>query len=83
VHINNTFQNYFLDALIYTEQMQNKLNVLKTEEKQLNDDLAVFEIKYIQSIEIDKLQKVMIIIPDNSINQLLIYLNGHLPTLKI
>jgi len=33
---------------MYTEQMQNKLNELKTEEKQLNDDLALFEMKYIE-----------------------------------
>lgn len=42
--------------------MQNKLTVLKTEEKQLNDDLAVFEINYIQSVEIGKLQEVINII---------------------
>jgi len=34
------------------------LELLKTEEKQLNDDLAVFEIKYIHSVEIGKLQEV-------------------------
>lgn len=43
---------------MYTEQMQNELEILKTEERQLNDDLAVFEIKYIHSIEIVKLQEV-------------------------
>jgi len=47
---------------MYIEQMQNKLTVLKTEEKQLNDDLAVFEINYIQSVEIGKLQEVINII---------------------
>jgi len=45
---------------MYTEQIQNKLEVLKTEEKQLKYDLAVFEIKYIHSVEIEKLQEVMI-----------------------
>jgi len=38
--------------------MQNKLEILKTEERQLNDDLAAFEIKYIHSVEIGKLQEV-------------------------
>jgi len=56
--INNSVSNIFLDALKYTEQIQNKLEILKTEEKQLNDDLAVFEIKYIHSVEIGKLQEV-------------------------
>lgn len=62
MHINNSVSNYFLDALIYTEQMQNKLDILKTEERQLNDDLAVFDIKYIHSLEIGKLQEVINII---------------------
>lgn len=43
---------------MYTEQIQNELEILKTEEIQLNNDLAVFEIKYIYSIEIVKLQEV-------------------------
>lgn len=43
---------------MYTEQIQNKLEILKIEEKQLNDDLDVFEIKYIHSDEIGKLQEV-------------------------
>lgn len=51
---------YLSDALNYIEQMQKKLEVLKTEEKQLNNDLAVFEIKYISSIELGKLQEVRI-----------------------
>jgi len=56
--INNSVSNNFLDALKYTEQIQNKLEILKTEERKLNDDLAVFEIKYIHSVEIGKLQEV-------------------------
>jgi len=43
---------------MYTEQIQNKLEILKTEERQLDDDLAVFEIQFIHSIEIEKLQEV-------------------------
>jgi hypothetical protein len=50
--------NYFLDALTYTEQIQNKLELLKSEEKQINDDLAVFEIRYVHSNELGKLQEV-------------------------
>ncbi|XP_008181522.3 dynein heavy chain 2, axonemal [Acyrthosiphon pisum] len=42
--------------------MQNKLEILKTEEKQLNDDLAVFEIKYIHSVEIGKLQEEILVL---------------------
>jgi len=34
------------------------LEILKTEERQLNDDLAVFEIKFIHSTDIEKLQEV-------------------------
>lgn len=49
---------WFLDALTYTEQIQNKLEILKSEEKQINDDLAIFEIKYIHSNELCKLQEV-------------------------
>lgn len=48
----------FLDALDYSEQMQNKLEALKTEEKQLNDDIAMFGIEYIRLTEIEKLQNV-------------------------
>lgn len=62
---------------MYTEQIQNKLEILKTEEKQLNDDLAVFEIQFIHSIEIKKLQEVR-----NNIN-ILIYLIDHLPTSNV
>lgn len=69
MRINNSFQIDFLDALRYIEQMQSKLNVLKTEEKQLNDDLAVFEIKYMQSVEIGKLQEVINMIFEHLINQ--------------
>ncbi|XP_060835340.1 dynein axonemal heavy chain 2-like [Rhopalosiphum padi] len=50
------------DALMYTEQIQNKLEILKTEEKQLNDDLAVFEIQFIHSIEIKKLQEEILVL---------------------
>lgn len=32
--------------------------MLKNEEKQLNDDLSIFKIKYIHSIEISKLLEV-------------------------
>lgn len=42
----------------YTEEIQNKLETLKTEENQLKDDFAVFETKYIYSTEIAKLQEV-------------------------
>ncbi|CAI6360698.1 unnamed protein product [Macrosiphum euphorbiae] len=42
--------------------MQNKLEILKTEERQLNDDLAVFEIKYIHSVEIGKLQEEILVL---------------------
>jgi hypothetical protein len=62
---------------MYTEQIQNKLEILKTEEKQLNDDLAVFEIQFTHSIEIEKLQEVR-----NNIN-ILIYLIDQLPTLNV
>jgi len=43
---------------MYTEQIQNKLELLKTEERQLNNDFAVFEIKFIHSTEIEKLEEV-------------------------
>jgi len=54
--------NYVQDALNYIEQIQSKLAILKTEEKQLFDDLAVFEMKYIYSIEMSELQEVRNII---------------------
>lgn len=54
--------------------MQNKLEILKTEERQLNDDLAVFEIKYIHSVEIGKLQEVRLIFKNENINIGIIYI---------
>lgn len=48
----------FLDALKYTEEMQNKSEVFKAEEKQLSNDLSIFEVVYTPSVELHKLQDV-------------------------
>jgi len=49
---------FILDALNYIERMQNTLSALQTEEKQLSDDLAVFGMEYVYSIETANLQEV-------------------------